>query len=409
MPAASPIFYRRNIAFVRRAVETAQVSMALSLGLLLVACSRGEAQGGHGGGPPPAPVTVQAVSVADVPVVFEYVGQVAAARDAEVRARVAGIVVKRNFVEGGAVKKGQSLYSLDAAPLQAALARVDADIAAADARVAQAARTLARLKPLAEAKAVSQREADDALSAEQVARADLKGAQARRIEAALNLSYTRVESPIAGIAGRSQVSEGSLVSGAQVLLTTVTQSDPMKLRFGMADTDQMRWRSEVAAGQLRLPLRDAFEVEVKLADGSTLARKGKLVFADTRVSGSTGTVEAEAEIANPDGALKPGQFVRVRLLGALRPNAVKVPARAVLEGPQGKFVYIASDGKAAPRPVVVGEQVADGWVITKGLAQGDQLIVDGMARIFFPGAPIQVGAASAPAAARAPASAASAK
>ena len=409
MPAASPIFYRRNIAFVRRAVETAQVSMALLLGLLLVACSRGEAQGGQGAGPPPAPVTVQAVSVADVPVVFEYVGQVAAARDAEVRARVAGIVVKRNFVEGGAVKKGQSLYSLDAAPLQAALARVDADIAAADARVAQAARTLARLKPLAEAKAVSQREADDALSAEQVARADLKGAQARRIEAALNLSYTRVESPIAGIAGRSQVSEGSLVSGAQVLLTTVTQSDPMKLRFGMADTDQMRWRSEVAAGQLRLPLRDAFEVEVKLADGSTLARKGKLVFADTRVSGSTGTVEAEAEIANPDGALKPGQFVRVRLLGALRPNAVKVPARAVLEGPQGKFVYIASDGKAAPRPVLVGEQVADGWVITKGLAQGDQLIVDGMARIFFPGAPIQVGAASAPAAARAPVSAASAK
>ena len=411
MPAASPIFYRRNFAFVRRAVETAQVSMALLLGLLLVACSRGEAQGGQGAGPPPAPapVTVQAVSVADVPVVFEYVGQVAAARDAEVRARVAGIVVKRNFVEGGAVKKGQSLYSLDAAPLQAALARVDADIAAADARVAQAARTLARLKPLAEAKAVSQREADDALSAEQVARADLKGAQARRIEAALNLSYTRVESPIAGIAGRSQVSEGSLVSGAQVLLTTVTQSDPMKLRFGMADTDQMRWRSEVAAGQLRLPLRDAFEVEVKLADGSTLARKGKLVFADTRVSGSTGTVEAEAEIANPDGALKPGQFVRVRLLGALRPNAVKVPARAVLEGPQGKFVYIASDGKAAPRPVVVGEQVADGWVITKGLAQGDKLIVDGMARIFFPGAPIQVGAASAPAAAKAPASAASAK
>ena len=409
MPAASPISYRRNFAFVRRAVETAQVSTALSLGLLLVACSRGEAQGGHGGGPPPAPVTVQTVSVADVPVVFEYVGQVAGARDAEVRARVAGIVVKRNFVEGGAVKKGQSLYSLDAAPLQAALARVDADIAAADARVAQAVRTLARLKPLAEAKAVSQREADDALSAEQIARADLKGAQARRIEAALNLSYTRVESPIAGIAGRSQVSEGSLVSGAQVLLTTVTQIDPMKLRFGMADTDQMRWRSEVAAGQLRLPLRDAFEVEVKLADGSTLARKGKLMFADTRVSGSTGTVEAEAEIANPDGALKPGQFVRVRLLGALRPNAVKVPSRAVLEGPQGKFVYIATDGKAVPRPVVVGEQVADGWVITKGLAQGDKLIIDGMARIFFPGAPIQVGAASAPAAAKAPASAASAK
>ena len=385
---------------------------ATLLALSLAGCSRTDAQGGPGaGGPPPAPVTVETVRSANVPVVFEYVGQVVGARDAEVRARVAGIVVKRNFNEGGAVKKGQSLYSLDAAPFQAALARADADVAAADARVAQAARTLARLKPLAEAKAVSQREADDALSAEQIARADLKGAQARRAEAALNLAYTRVESPIAGIAGRSQVSEGSLVSGAQVLLTTVTQSDPMKLRFGIADTDQMRWRSEAAAGQLQLPPRGAFEVEVKLADGSTLARRGKLVFADTRVSGNTGTVEAEAEIANPDGALKPGQFVRVRLLGALRPNAVKVPARAVLEGPQGKFVYLATDGKALPRPVVVGEQLADGWVITKGLANGDALIVDGMARIFFPGAPIQVGAASgaagAPPAAPAPAAPAS--
>jgi membrane fusion protein (multidrug efflux system) len=347
-------------------------------------------------------VTVETVRTANVPVAFEYVGQVVGARDAEVRARVTGIVVKRNFDEGAAVKKGQSLFSLDAGPFQAALLLADADMAAAEARVAQAGRTLARLKPLAEAKAVSQREADDALSAEQIARADLKGAQARRTEAALNLAYTRVESPIAGIAGRSQVSEGSLITGPQMLLTTVTQRDPMKVRFGIADTDQMRWRSEAASGQLQLPPRNAFEVELILADGRTYARRGKLVFADTRVSSVTGTVESEAEIVNPDGALKPGQFVRVRLLGALRPNAVKVPARAVLEGPQGKYVYIATDGKAAPRPVSVGEQLADGWIITKGLASGDALIVDGMARIFFPGAPIQVGSASAPAGAAPP-------
>ena len=374
------------------------LGMALAVTLLLAACSRGDAQADHGGGgPPPAPVTVQTVRSANVPVVFEYVGQVVGARDAEVRARVSGIVVKRNFAEGGAVKKGQSLYTLDAAPFQAALARADADVAAAQARVAQTARTLARLKPLAEAKAVSQREADDAMSAEQIARADLQGAQARRADAALSVSYTRVESPISGMAGRSQVSEGSLVTGPQTLLTTVTQGDPMKLRFGIADTDQMRWRTEAAAGQLQLPPQGAFSVELLLADGSVYARKGKLVFADTRVSGNTGTVEAEAEIANPDGALKPGQFVRVRLLGAQRPNAMKVPARAVLEGPQGKYVYIATDAKALPRPVAVGEQLADGWIITKGLANGDALIVDGMARIFFPGAPIQVGAASAPA------------
>jgi membrane fusion protein (multidrug efflux system) len=261
-----------------------------------------------------------------------------------------------------------------------------------------------RLKPLGEAKAISQREYDDALSADQVARAELKGAQARRAEARLNLDYTRVESPIAGLIGRSQVSEGTLVSGPQVLLTTVTQTDPIKVRFGISENDQLRWKQEVASGALKLPAHDAFEVELKLSDGSVYPKKGKLLFSDTRVSGSTGTVEAEAEIPNPDGSLKPGQFVRVRLLGATRPNAVKVPARAVLEGPQGKYVYVATDGKAIPKPVQPGDQVADGWIVA-GLNPGDPVIVDGMARIFFPGAPVQVGAP--PAAAPAPAAAAS--
>jgi membrane fusion protein (multidrug efflux system) len=309
---------------------------------------------------------------------------------------VSGILMKRNFTEGGSVKKGQSLYSLDPVPFQVALNKADADVASAEAKLAQSTRTLARLKPLWDARAVSQREADDAASAEQVARADLKGAQARRAEAALNLEYTRVEAPLSGAVGRSQVSEGTLVAGPGTLLTTLTQTDPVKVRFGIADTDQMKWRSEVAAGQLQLPPHEAFTVEVKLADGSVYPRKGKLLFSDTRVSGNTGTVEAEAEVPNPDGALKPGQFVRVRLTGATRPNAMVVPSRAVLEGPQGKFVYVAADGKALPKPVQVGEQVGDNWLINSGLAPGDQVIVDGMARIFFPGAPVQV--AQAPAA-----------
>src|SRR5262249_8100783 len=142
-----------------------------------------------------------------------------------------------------------------------------------------------------------------------------------------------------------------LVSGPQQLLTTVTQVDPMKVRFGIADTDLMRWRTEAAAGQLKLPEREAFAVEVKLADGSIYAHKGKLLFSDTRVSGDTGRVRAEAEVPNPEGSLKPGQFVRVRLLGATRPNVIKVPTRAVLEGPQGRFVYVAAGGKAQPKPV----------------------------------------------------------
>ncbi|MEW6705161.1 MAG: efflux RND transporter periplasmic adaptor subunit [Pseudomonadota bacterium] len=380
------------------ALRIALLVSPLALAAALAGCGKAEGSNAPGaGGPPPAAVAVQKVAAANLPAVYEYVGQTAGSRDVEVRARVAGILLKRNFDEGGVVKRGQSLYSLDAAPFQAALNKAEADVAAAEARLAQAQRNLARLKPLWEAKASSQRDYDDATSAEQVARAELKRAQAVRAEAALNFSYTRVESPISGLVSRSQVSEGTLVSGPQVLLTTVTQTDPIKVRFGIADTDQMRWRSEVASGQLKLPAHEAFDVEVKMADGSVYPRKGKLLFSDTRVSGSTGTVEAEAEIPNPDGALMPGQFVRVRLLGATRPNAVKVPTRAVLEGPQGKFVYVALDGKAVPKPVTVGDQLADGWIISKGLQAGDPLIVDGMARIFFPGAPVQVaGAASAP-------------
>ena len=389
------------------AVVLASIAAA-SITLISCGAETSHAQGAAGhGGPPPAAVAVMSVAASNLAMNYEYVGQTAGSRDVEVRARVAGILLTRNFTEGGGVKKGQSLYSLDPVPFKVALNRADADVASAEAKLAQATRTLARLKPLWEARAVSQREYDDAASAEQVAGADLKGAQARRAEAALNLEYTRVEAPLSGAVGRSQVSEGTLVSGPGTLLTTLTQTDPVKVRFGIADTDQMKWRTEVTAGLLQLPLHEAFTVEVKLADGSVYPRKGKLLFSDTRVSGNTGTVEAEAEVPNPDGVLKPGQFVRVRLTGATKPKAMLLPSRAVLEGPQGKFVYTVADNKAMPKPVQVGDQIGDNWIINKGLADGDQVIVDGMARIFFPGAPVQIaqapaGGASAPAGGGAP-------
>ena len=192
--------------------------------LLLAAC--GPSGGGHGGFPPPQ-VSVITVEPKTLPASFEYTGQTLGSREVEVRARVTGILLKRNFAEGAPVTKGQSLFTIDPAPFVAARARAEADVAGAEARLAQAKRNAARLKPLYAEKAVSQKEFDDATSAEAIAEADLKAARARLTEARLNLLYTQVESPVTGIAGRAQRSEGTLVSGPDVLLTSVTQIDPI--------------------------------------------------------------------------------------------------------------------------------------------------------------------------------------
>jgi membrane fusion protein (multidrug efflux system) len=348
----------------------------------------GKGPGGPGAGMPPPEVNAVTVALQSLPETFEYVGQTAGSREVEVRARVTGILLKRNFDEGGRVKQGQSLFTIDPAPFQAAANRAEADVAAAQARLEQARRNAARLKPLYAEQAVSQKEYDDAVSAERIGEADLKAAQARLAEARLNLEYTRVESPVSGVVSRALRSEGSLVSGPDVLLTTVMQVNPIWVNFGIPDTEQARLSKEAAEGKLKLPKN--FEVELRLADGSLYPLKGKLDFADVRISPATGTREARAEIPNPDGVLRPGQFVRVILRGAVRPNAVTVPQRAVLQGPQGKFVYVVDEkGTAQPRPVEAGEWSGDEWVIRSGLKGGERVIVDGVMKIG-PGAPVKI-------------------
>jgi membrane fusion protein (multidrug efflux system) len=361
--------------------------------LALAACgpSGDDKKGGPGGGMPPTEVSVMTVATQTLPVTFEYTGQTLGSREVEVRARVTGILLARHFKEGAAVKKGESLFLLDQAPFLAAAARAEADVGAAEARLTQARRNAARLKPLAAERAVSQKEYDDAVSAEAIGDADLKAARARLTEARLNLSYTKVEAPIGGIAGRAQRSEGTLVSGPDVLLTTVTQVDPIWVSFGIPDSEQLRLNSEAQAGRLELPKNGRFEVSVKLSDGSVYAQTGRLNFSDVRVSGATGTSETRVELPNPKGELRPGQFVRVTLKGATRPAAITVPQRAVMEGPQGKFVYVVgAESKAEPRPVQVGEWHGEDWIISSGLKAGERVIVDGTAKIFFPGAPVVV-------------------
>ena len=375
------------------------VAAALAAGLAGCGASEGQEKGAKGakgakGGPmagmPPPEVSVVTVEPKSIPVTFEYVGQTAGSREVEVRARVTGILVSRNFKEGAPVKKGESLYTIDPAPFQAALARAEADVAGAEAREDQAKKNASRLKPLFAEKAVSQKDYDDAASAEAIAGADLKSARARLTEARLNLAYTKVESPVSGLASRSQRSEGTLVSGPDVLLTTVVQVDPIWVNFGVPDNEQTRLQQDIQAGRLVLPKGGAFEVSVRLSDGTVYPKTGKLNFSDVRVNPATGTREARGELPNPDGRLRPGEFVRVILKGAARPKAVTVPQRAVLEGPQGKFVYVVDEkGTAQPRPVEAGEWTGKDWIVTGGVQAGDKVIVEGLMKLG-PGAPVRI-------------------
>lgn len=339
---------------------------------------------------PPPQVTVMTVEPSDLPVTYEYVGQTAGYREVEVRARVTGILQRRNYKEGAAVKEGQSLFLIDPAPFQVALNRAQADLSVAEARLAQARRDAARLKPAREAGAVSQKEYDDAVSSEQVAEAEVKAARARVAEAGLNLEYTRVAAPISGIASRAVISEGALVSGPDVLLTTVTQTDPMYVMFGIPDREYLAMRTEAGNGRLRLPPDDRFNIRVKLANGSLFKKPGVLNFTDVRINTQTGTSEARAELPNPGGILRAGEFVRVLMNGAVRPGAILVPQRSVLEGPAGKFVYVVNaQSRVEARPVEVGPWSGESWVITSGLSAGDKVIVDGVMKIG-PGAPVTV-------------------
>jgi membrane fusion protein (multidrug efflux system) len=332
------------------------------------------------------------------PVAFEYVGQTIGSKDVEVRARVTGIVEKRNYAEGSAVRAGQLLFVIDSKPYAATVAMAEAELSRAQAQKAQAERELARLKPLAERRAIGQKEADDAQSNADFAIAAVKAAEGKLTWSQVDLGYTRVVAPISGLSSRAQVSEGSLANANQTLLTTVSQVDPMWVQFNVSENEQLRLNKAVGEGRLVLPKDNAFDVTVKLGDGSTFPRQGRINFSDTRVNPTTGTYEVRAEVGNKDLALKPGQFVRVVLKGAHRKDALAVPQVAVLDGPQGKFVYVTGKDKdnkdvALPRLIVLGDWVdGDGgnqFVVESGLKSGERIIVDGVARLQ-PGAPIKL-------------------
>lgn len=340
----------------------------------------------------PSEVTTIKVVTQETPVTYEYTAQTESSQLVEIRTRVSGFLDKRLYKEGAMVRSGQTLFQIDRKPFEAQLAAAKGELSAQQARHAVAQATLARVKPLVEQNALSKKDLDDSVGNERSALAAVEVARANVMTAELNLGYTTIKSPLNGLASSAKIQDGSYLNAnsQDALLTTVAALDPMRVVFSVSENALLKYREGIAKGLLKAPSNDDYVIEVLLADGSVYPERGRLTFADTSYSQGTGTILLRAEVANPKGALMPGQFVRARLIGASYPKGILVPQKAVQQSGQGYFVWIIDqDSKAQTRPIEVGNWMADKWLVLGGLHEGDTLIVDGFMRLA-PGAPVKI-------------------
>lgn len=363
--------------------RAAALTTAVALAAALAACGdKKEAAATGAPAAPPPEVAVLTVQPGVVPLVTELPGRLEASRVAQVRARAAGILQKRLFREGSDVKAGQALFAIDAAPYQAALQSAQATLARAEANLAQASALATRYQPLVAAKAISQQEYATAVASQKQAQADVQAGRAAVQTARINLGHARVTAPISGRIGRALVTEGALVGqGEATQLATIQQIDPLYVNVTQSAAEAMRLRQQLANGQLA---RDgqAARVTVLLEDGSTYAHPGRLLFSDLTVDPATGQIALRAEVPNPDGALLPGLYVRVRLEQAQVDGAILLPQQAVTRGSQGDTVMVvAPDGSVAPRPVSIQGAQGPHWIVTGGLQPGEQVMVEGAMKL----------------------------
>ena len=320
--------------------------------------------------PPPIPVTLLVAEPTTVPNVIEVMAQAEGANETEVRARVGGILVKRLYEEGQKVTAGQPLFQIDPEPFKIKLEE-------AQARATQTAREAARLKKLYAQQAVSRKEMDDAISANEVAQATLKEAQ-------LNLQWTTVTAPVSGVAGRANRSEGNLISTSAdgSLLTTLHQINPIWIRFGLSDNET----ASLPGGRLD-PNADT-TVQLIMDDGSLYPEIGKINFQSTYIDPKLGTQQLRATFANPDEKLLPGQFLRARISTGKLENVYLVPQAAVIQSDKGFMVWVmGDDGKVVPTPIKPGVWSGKDWVILDGLQPGMKIVVDNIIKIR-PGASV---------------------
>lgn len=354
------------------------VAAAASLSIALAGCGK----------PPPAPpsapleVTTTIVEPRDVPVAGEYIAQTQSSQAVNIQARVSGFLDKRVYTEGSVVKAGQVLFKMDPKPFQAQVDAAAAAMQRNQASLEVATANLKRTEPLVQQNALSQKDLDDAKGQYEQAGAAVAQSKAQLDSAKLDLSYTVISSPVDGVTSYAVVADGSYVSAQNSQLTTVSVLSPMWVNFSLSENEIQRIEGDIKKGRLKLPPNREMTVEIEQGDGTIFPYTGKITFADPSYNPQTGTFLIRATVNNPKGTLRPNQYVRARLKGALRPNAILVPQRAVQQSGKGHFVWLVNkEGKAELRPVVVGDWLRDSWFISEGLQGGEQLVVDGAMRL----------------------------
>jgi membrane fusion protein, multidrug efflux system len=373
---------------------TARVGQAkknMNVGLILLFLLTGCTDNSSTNTPPPVPqvevITVTTRTIEDEP---EFIGQTEAFRPVEIRSQVSGIIKKVFFTEGRNVKKGDQLYLIDPVPFNAIYLSSKAKVAQAQARLNQAKQDFARMKPLLAKQAVSKKNVDDAEAEVLAAKAALEAAQNDLVKAKFDMDNTLITAPVDGRIGRSHFYEGRLISAQTALLTTIDQLDPMYVNVSVPESYLLRRRRELAEHKIQRP--DIFKLRgvMTFSDGSVYPEEGVLDFADVALRPETGTLQGRFKFPNPEGRespgqsyFYPGQFVKIRLKGYIRANAILVPQRAVQQGPSGSFVYVIDkEEKAELRPIQASAWHGNEWLIEEGLHLGERIVVEGFHRIL---------------------------
>jgi membrane fusion protein (multidrug efflux system) len=362
-----------------RSLRLAVTVLSCVWSLWLVGCKKESASAPAQPIPEVAVITVMSQTIPDEP---EFIGQTESSRPVEIRSQVTGILKERFFTEGRDVKQGERLYQIDPVPFRAAYLSAKAKVAQAQARLVQAKQNLDRVKPLLAEQAVSQKDVDDAVAEDLAARAGLEGANADLVKAKFDLDNTLIVAPIAGRIERSKVFEGRLISAQTDLLTMVHQLDPMYVYASAPETFVLKRFRDRAEKRVQGATLYELKGVITFADGSTYPHQGALDLLDVSVRTATGTRDFRVTFPNPDKALSPGQFVTMRVLGAVRTDVILVPQKVVQQGPKGSIVYVVGEGdKVELRDVQATAWRGSQWVVEEGLHANDRVVMDGFAKI----------------------------